>query len=165
MRRIALCLITLLGGCRSVEVPASALRLKIAVSPVVRKSAGDSVRISIRVTNPRWQPVHVDLGPGTRFGYGGAPRSEGISCGWEIRAATPGGHAGPGGGFWGRHVIRFGPLGYTRCQFAIPVNEEVRQRPDGSTRSYGEDIPSGEYLVIGSFGKQEAAPIRFVVRP
>jgi hypothetical protein len=165
MRTVALCLFTLLLGCRPVEVPASALRLKVAVSPVVSKTAGDSIRIFIWVANPRLQPVHVNLGPGTRFGYGGAPRSEGISCGWEIRAAPPGTNSGPSGGLWGQHVIRFGPLRYRRCQFAIPVNEEVRQMPGGSTRSSGEDLPPGEYLVIASFGKQEAAPVRFVVRP
>lgn len=156
------------AACEPVDVPASALRVSVRVSPrTISKSSSDSARVTIRVRvqNPRLWPVRVDVGARTRWGYGGPRRSSGLGWGWEIRPAAPGEPEGPGGGTWGRRYIEFPPLSHGTHEVVLRINESSgpsSPRPDDDVR---EDLPPGRYHVVGGFGTHETEPVELTITP
>lgn len=158
------------AACERVDVPASALRVSVSVSPErISKSSADSaaVTIRVRVRNPRPRPVRVDLGEGLRFGDGGARNSRGMGFGWEIRPARPGGPGGPGGGTWGQRYFKLRPLSYATHERVVLVNvPRTPGRPQHHPRDYVmEDLPPGRYHVVGSVGTHESAPVELTIEP
>jgi hypothetical protein len=167
-RRILLCAVVLASAaCERVDVPASALRVSVSVSPDrVSKSAAESaaVTIRVRVQNPRLRPVRVDVGPGTRWGQG-PRRSRGMGFGWDIRPAEPGGPGGPGGGTWGRRYFTFPPLSRATHEVVIRINESEDRGKPRSDDHVREDLPPGRYYVVGGFGTHETEPAELFITP
>lgn len=163
MRPGILILLASLAACTPAVVPASALKVRLVATPQVVSKSADSaqVEVRVRVTNPRWRPVIVDLGPPPAAGED-PPRNSKFSAAWTIEALAPGSsYGGHSNGMWGQRVFRFGPRSTRSAVFHLPINRAPRPVWDWEQ----EDIPPGEYLITGSFGTQPAPPIRLMVRP
>ena len=142
-----------LAACTPAAVPASALKVRLVVTPSVVSKSADSahVEVRVRVTNPRWRPVIVDLGPPPAAGED-PPRNSKFSAAWTIEAITPGtGCGGKRSGMWGQRVFRFGPRSTGSAVFHLPINSAPHPAWERI-----EDIPPGEYRITGSFGTQPA---------
>ena len=156
------CATVVLGGCTPVAVPASALKVRLVVTPSVVSKSADSAQVEVRVraTNPRWRPVIVDLGPPPAAGED-PPRNSKFSAAWTIEAIdSASSYGGQNNGMWGQRVFRFGPRSTRSAVFHLPINSTARPGWDRAL-----DIPPGEYRITGSVGTQPAPPVRLIVRP
>jgi len=154
---IGLILLVVVGGvaCEPMSASSEELQLSVDVSPaVISKGAGsDSVEISVRVTNPRWRPVFVDLG-GPPYRLRSRPEeSSGQGFGYRIERPD-GSPGGPGSRTFGHPIYSFDARETLRHTWTVRVN---------ATGGYG--LAPGDYRVIGSFGKSGGAVARLTVRP
>ena len=155
-------ILLLAAACRSpVSIDASALQVSAEVSPAEivasRSLDGDSVRVIVTITNPAAYPVVVELGgPPYKSGNISAAQTSGIGFGVRLLGADGATHGGPSEWTWGQPTMTLGPRATLRHTFIIKVG--------GKTSSGLNAIP-GNYRVLASFGRQEAAPVELRVLP
>jgi hypothetical protein len=153
----------LLTACHStpVGVEAGELVVRAEVTPTeIAASAvpqvGD-VHVVVSVTNPRARAVVVHLG-GPPYISGQIPAAEtsGIGFGVRVLRVDDATLIGPSSWTWGQPDVTIGPRETARHTFVIQI---------ASQRQSGLSVTPGTYRVIGSFGREEAAPIELRVRP
>lgn len=149
-------------ACRQtpVSVDASALQIRAAVTPAevsaTRPPAG-GVELVISVTNPRVQPVAVQLGgPPYKTGVIPAAETEGVGFGMRVLGADSATSRGPTEWTWGQPVVNLGARETLRHTFLLSV---------ASTDTSVNRLKPGTYRIVTSFGRKEAAPIMLRVVP
>lgn len=153
--------IALLAACRHapVSIDAAALEVRADVTPtqIAASPAGGRVLVVVSVTNPRWQPVVVELG-GPPYKSGNIPAAEtrGIGFGVRVVPADSTTHDAPSEWTWGQPTLRLGARATERHTFLVQV---------GATTAGGLHVTPGAYRVVASFGRQEAAPVALRVLP
>lgn len=141
-----------------VEVDASTLPVEAMVAPTpLAIGSGDSLRITVSVTNPYAHGVVVALG-GPPYITGQIPAAETTGAGFGARVVrTVGGPAeGPSEWTWGQPTVSLAPHETLRHTFVFGVGTDGAQGPVLAG--------AGRYRVIASFGRREAAPLFVTVR-
>ncbi|HWR51919.1 MAG TPA: hypothetical protein VN428_12475 [Bryobacteraceae bacterium] len=147
-------LIALVVGCSAspLEVPSEALVVTARLeAESLSVAAGDSLRVTISVANPRERPVTVRLGgPPYKTGQIPAAETEGAGFGARVIALDPD-RGGPSSWTWGQPAIVLGARATLSHTFVFAA------KPSGASGSVLPD--PGTYRVIASFGHREAAPL------
>lgn len=156
-------LVLLSAACHGtpLEVDSSALQVKVDVTPreIVASASPDGglVQVVVSVTNPRLQPVVVQLGgPPYKSGQIPAAETSGIGFGVRVMADDNTNGVGPSEWTFGQPTFTLGPRATERHTFVIQVRAQ---------RTSGLSVTPGSYHVIASFGRQEVAPIELHVLP
>lgn len=161
--RFAASVLLLAAACResSLTVDASALQIRADVSPTeIAASASPAdgrVQVVVSITNPRRQPVAVQLGgPPYKSGVIPAAETQGIGFGMRVLGADSTTSRGPTEWTWGQPTVNLGSRETLRHTFVLHV---------GGTDTSANRLRPGTYRIVTSFGRQEAAPVVLHVLP
>ncbi len=148
-----------------VDVESAALDVRAAVSATriaaSGPAGGDTAQVTVRVTNPRRRPVVVRLGgPPYTGGQIPAAETEGIGFGVRLVSVDGGPPRGPSQWTWGQPTIRLGAR--QTLTYTVTIGAVRDPSPPGSGM---RGVTPGQYRVVASFGKHEAAPLELRVDP